>query len=38
MAEKRPEADEPMTGEKAAGILDAIYEKALDGVPKASPQ
>ena len=28
------ELDEGMTGEKAASILSAIYEKALNGVPK----
>ena len=28
--------DEGMTGEKAASILSAIYEKALNGVPKVS--
>lgn len=28
--------DEKMTEEKAASILAAIYEKALDGVPKVS--
>ena len=28
--------DEKMTEEKAANILAAIYEKALDGVPKVS--
>lgn len=26
--------DEGMTGEKAISILSAIYEKALNGVPK----
>lgn len=30
------ELDEGMTEEKAASILAAIYEKALDGVPKVS--
>lgn len=30
------EFDEGMTGEKAASILSAIYEKALNGVPKVS--
>lgn len=28
--------DEGMTGEKAASILSAIYEKALNGIPKVS--
>lgn len=36
MVENGPEGAERMTGEKAATILAAIYEKALDGVPKVS--
>ena len=36
MAEKEARFDERMTGEKAANILAAIYEKALDGIPKVS--
>lgn len=38
MAEEKAEKDfgGEMTGEKAATILAAIYEKALDGVPKVS--
>lgn len=36
MAEKEAGFDEGMTGERAANILAAIYEKALDGIPKVS--
>lgn len=36
MAEKEAGFDEGMTGEKAANILAAIYEKALNGIPKVS--
>ena len=36
MGKEASEKDEQMTEEKAAGILAAIYEKALDGVPKVS--
>lgn len=36
MTEKEAGFDEGMTGEKAANILTAIYEKALDGIPKVS--
>ena len=38
MAEEKAEKDfgGEMTGEKAATILAAIYEKALDDVPKVS--
>ena len=36
MAKKEAGFDEGMTGEKAANILAAIYEKALDGIPKVS--
>lgn len=36
MERESPGKNEEMTGEKAAAILSAIYEKALDGVPKVS--
>ncbi len=38
MAEEKAEKElnDEMTGEKAATILAAVYEKALDGVPKVS--
>lgn len=36
MGKGNPGKDEKMTEEKAANILAAIYEKALDGVPKVS--
>ena len=36
MGKENPDKDEKMTEEKAATVLAAIYEKALDGVPKVS--
>lgn len=36
MRKRNPGKDEKITEEKAANILAAIYEKALDGVPKVS--
>lgn len=36
MGKRNPGKDEKITEEKAANILAAIYEKALDGVPKVS--
>lgn len=36
MGKESQDKDEKMTEEKAATILAAIYEKALDGVPKVS--